>query len=487
MSELKDLLYKVSLTSTYGDMSVEVKGICFDSRKVQPGFLFVAVKGTLSDGHLFITKAIEGGAKAIVCETLPDTVAEKVTYVTVKNSAQALGVIAANFYGNPSEKLKLTGVTGTNGKTTTATLLYQLFSALGHRSGLLSTVVNKIVDKEVPATHTTPDPIQLNELLKNMVEAGCTHVFMEVSSHAVDQERIAGLKFAGAIFTNITHDHLDYHKTFENYITAKKKFFDELSPDAFALVNADDKRGMVMLQNTKASKKTFGLKKMTDFKGKIMSNTIEGLELEIEDKSIWFKLIGDFNAYNLLGVYGAAVLLGEDPDEVLRQLSLLTGAPGRFELVVPGSKITAIVDYAHTPDALKNVLETIVQFRSGREQVITVVGCGGNRDKSKRPLMASIACKLSDKVILTSDNPRDEDPMDIIREMQTGVSPSDARKTLVQPDREEAIKAACMMAKEKDIILVAGKGHETYQEIKGVKYPFDDREVVRRMFQLLIN
>lgn len=487
MSELKNLLYKVSLTSTYGDMSIEVNGVCFDSRKVQPGFLFVAVKGTLSDGHLFITKAIESGAKVIVCETLPDTVAEHVTYVTVKNSAQALGVIAANFYGNPSEKLKLTGVTGTNGKTTTATLLYQLFSALGHRSGLLSTVVNKIVDKDVSATHTTPDPIQLNELLNNMVGAGCTHVFMEVSSHAVDQERIAGLKFVGAIFTNITHDHLDYHKTFENYIKAKKKFFDELSSDAFALVNADDKRGMIMLQNTKASKKTFGLKKMTDFKGKIISNTIEGLELEIEGKSIWFKLIGDFNAYNLLGVYGASVLLGEDSDEVLRQLSLLSGAPGRFELVVPGSKITAIVDYAHTPDALKNVLETIVQFRSGNEQVITVVGCGGNRDKSKRPLMASIACKLSDKVILTSDNPRDEDPMEIIREMQTGVTPSDARKTLVQPDREEAIKSACMMAKEKDIILVAGKGHETYQEIKGVKHPFDDKEVVRRMFKLMIN
>jgi UDP-N-acetylmuramoyl-L-alanyl-D-glutamate--2,6-diaminopimelate ligase len=468
-------------------MSVEVKGICFDSRKVQPDFLFVAVKGTLSDGHVFIGRAIESGAKAIVCETLPDFVADDVTYVTVKDSAQALGIIAANFFENPSEKLALTGVTGTNGKTTTATLLFQLFSALGHRSGLLSTVVNKIVDKELSATHTTPDPIQLNELLHQMVDAGCTHVFMEVSSHAVDQDRIAGLKFSGGIFTNISHDHLDYHKTFENYIKAKKKFFDELPSEAFALVNADDKRGMVMLQNTKASKKTFGLKKMTDFKGKIISNTIEGLEVEIEGKSIWFKLIGDFNAYNLLGVYGAAVLLGEDPDEVLRHLSLLNGAPGRFELVTQGSKVTAIVDYAHTPDALKNVLETIVQFRSGNEQVITVVGCGGNRDKSKRPLMASIACKLSDKVILTSDNPRDEDPMEIIREMQTGVTPSEVRKTLVMADREEAIKSACMMAKERDIILVAGKGHETYQEIKGVKYPFDDREVVRRMMKLIMN
>jgi len=487
MFELKNLLYKVSLTSTYGDMSVNVTGICFDSRKVQQGFLFVAVRGTLSDGHGFITKAVESGATAVVCETLPDLVTDRVTYVTVKSSAQALGIIASNFYGNPSEKLKLTGVTGTNGKTTTATLLYSLFSALGYRSGLLSTVVNKIVDKDVHATHTTPDPIQLNELLKSMLEANCSHVFMEVSSHAVDQERVAGLKFSGGIFTNITHDHLDYHKTFENYIKAKKKFFDELPVDAFALINADDKRGMVMLQNTKAAKNTFGLKKMTDFKAKIITNSIEGLELEIGGKSVWFKLIGDFNAYNILGVYGAAILLGEDSDEVLRQLSSLSGAPGRFELVMPGAKITAIVDYAHTPDALKNVLETIAQFRSGTEQVITVVGCGGNRDKTKRPLMASIACKLSDKVILTSDNPRDEDPMEIIKEMQAGVTPTEARKTLVLADREEAIKTACMMAKEKDILLVAGKGHETYQEIKGVKYPFDDKEVVKRMMQLLIN
>ena len=320
-----------------------------------------------------------------------------------------------------------------------------------------------------------------------MADAGCTHVFMEVSSHAIDQERIAGLKFAGALFTNITHDHLDYHQTFENYIKAKKKYFDELSADAFALVNADDKRGMVMLQNTKATKYTFGLKKMVDFKAKIITNSIEGLELELAGKTVWFKLIGDFNAYNLLTVYGAAVLLGEDSEEVLVKLSSLKGAVGRFELVLPGSKKIAIVDYAHTPDALKNVLETIAQFRSGNEQVITVVGCGGNRDKAKRPLMASIACRLSDKVILTSDNPRDEDPIEIIKEMQTGVMPTEARKTLVIVDREEAIKTACMMAKEKDIILIAGKGHETYQEIKGVKYPFDDREVVERMLKLTSN
>jgi UDP-N-acetylmuramoyl-L-alanyl-D-glutamate--2,6-diaminopimelate ligase len=487
MPELKDILYKVSLTSTYGNMNVDVNAVCFDSRKVQPGSMFVAVKGTASDGHTFITKATDMGAVVIVCEKLPESINDKVVYVTVKNSAQALGIIAANFSGNPSEKVKLTGVTGTNGKTTTATLLYQLFSKLGYVVGLISTVENRIADQVIPSTHTTPDPIQLNELLKRMVEAGCSHVFMEVSSHAVDQERIAGLKFAGAIFTNITHDHLDYHKTFENYIKAKKKFFDDLNADAFALVNADDKRGMVMLQNTKASKHTFGLKKMTDFKGKIITNSIEGLELEIGGKNVWFKMIGDFNAYNLLGVFGAAVLLGEEADEVLTQLSLLKGAPGRFEQVRPGSRIIAIVDYAHTPDALQNVLETIAQFRTGNEQVITVVGCGGNRDKTKRPLMASIACKLSDKVVLTSDNPRDEEPMEIIREMQTGVTPTEARKTLVIADREEAIKTACMMAKEKDIVLVAGKGHEDYQEIKGVKYPFDDRKVVDRMLNLFSN
>jgi UDP-N-acetylmuramoyl-L-alanyl-D-glutamate--2,6-diaminopimelate ligase len=485
VAELKDIVYKVSLTSSYGNMHVEVANLCFDSRKVTPGTLFVAVRGTQSDGHAYIEKAVAQGAVAVVCEKLPEMISETVTYVTVKSSAHALGIIAANFYGNPSDKLKLTCVTGTNGKTTTATLLFQLFTKLGYAVGLISTVENRINDTVVPSTHTTPDPIQLNELLKRMVEEGCTHVFMEVSSHAVDQERIAGVKFAGAIFTNITHDHLDYHKTFENYIKAKKKFFDDLNSDAFALVNADDKRGMVMLQNTRAAKHTFGLKKMVDFKGKIITNSIEGLELEVGGKNVWFKIVGDFNAYNLLGVYGAAMLLGEDSEEVLTQLSSLTGAPGRFELVMPGAKVTAIVDYAHTPDALKNVLETIAQFRTGNEQVITVVGCGGNRDKTKRPLMASIACRFSDKVVLTSDNPRDEDPMEIIREMQTGVTPTETRKTLVMADREEAIKTACMMAKDHDIILVAGKGHEDYQEIKGVKYPFDDREVVARMIKLM--
>lgn len=485
MPELKKILYKVSLTSSFGDMDVEIQGLAFDSRKVLPGYAFVAITGTLSDGHDFIQKAIDAGASAIVCERLPPTVSEDITYVTVKSSAQALGFMAANFFGNPSAQLKLVGVTGTNGKTTTVTLLYQLFTALGYNVGLISTVENRIIDEPVPATHTTPDPIQLNELLKRMITAGCTHAFMEVSSHAVHQERIAGLSFTGALFTNITHDHLDYHQTFENYIKAKKRFFDELGADAFALVNADDKRGMVMLQNTKAAKHTFGLKKMVDYKARIITNSLEGLELEINGKDVWFRMIGDFNAYNLLGAYGAAHLLGENSDDVLLHLSAQTGAPGRFERVLPGSKITAIVDYAHTPDALRNVLETIANFRTGTEQVITVVGCGGNRDKTKRPLMASIACKMSDKVVLTSDNPRDEDPMQIIREMQAGVLPTDAKKTVVLADREEAIKTACMMARENDIVLVAGKGHEPYQEIKGVKYPFDDRKVMERMLRLL--
>lgn len=487
MAELKDILYKVHITSTSGSMNVEVTGICFDSRKVDPGFLFIAIKGTQSDGHTFIDKAVSSGAKAIVAEKLPEVLAEHVTYVTVKDSAKALGIIAGNFFGNPSSKLKLIGVTGTNGKTTIATLLFKLFTTLGYRCGMLSTVVNKIVDKEIPATHTTPDPIQINELLVQMLNEKCTHCFMEVSSHAVDQGRIEGLNFTGALFTNITHDHLDYHRTFESYIRAKKGFFDGLSADAFALVNVDDKRGMVMLQNCKARKHTYGLKKMADFKGKIITNSIEGLELEIGERHVWFKLIGDFNAYNLLCVYGTASLLGEDTELVLMKLSALTGASGRFELVMPGSRFTAIVDYAHTPDALKNVLETIEHFRTGNEQVISVVGCGGDRDRTKRPLMAAIACKYSNKVILTSDNPRSEDPMEIIREMQKGVGPTEAKKTLVMVDREEAIKTACMMAKEKDIVLVAGKGHENYQEIKGVKYPFDDKEVLSRMIKLFSN
>ena len=487
MAELKDILYKVSITSASGDMNIGISNICFDSRLAKSGSLFVAIKGTLSDGHLFISSAIASGAVAVVCEKLPDELTEKITYVTVKDSSHSLGIIANNFYGSPSSKIVLCGVTGTNGKTTVATLLFKLFTSLTHKCGLLSTVENRIGDKVLPATHTTPDPIRINELLVQMIAEGCSHCFMEVSSHAVDQGRIEGLKFAGAIFTNITHDHLDYHRTFESYIRAKKGFFDALPSDAFALVNVDDKRGMVMVQNCKAKKYTYGLKKMADYKARIITNSIEGLELEIASRSVWFKLIGDFNAYNLLAVYGAAVLLKADQESALMRLSSLTTAAGRFEIVMPGSKFTAIVDYAHTPDAIKNVLETIAQLRTGTEQVISVIGCGGNRDKTKRPLMAAIACKYSDKVILTSDNPRDEDPMEIIREMQKGVGPTEARKTLVMADREEAIKTACMMAKEKDIIIVTGKGHETYQEIKGVKHPFDDKEVLGRMIKMFAN
>ena len=487
MSELRDILYTVRITSTSGDMNVEVKGVAFDSRKVEQGFLFVAMKGVNSNGHNYIDTAIAAGAVAIVCEGLPENINHLISYVTVKSTTHSLGIICDNYYGNPSKKLKLVGVTGTNGKTTVATLLYKLFSSLGHSCGLLSTVENRIINDVIAATHTTPDPIQINELLVRMVEAGCTHCFIEVSSHAVDQGRVDGLHFKGGVFTNITHDHLDYHHTFESYIRAKKGFFDGLSTEAFALVNLDDKRGMVMLQNCKAKKHSYSLKKVADFKGKIITNSIEGLEVEMDGRNVWFKLIGDFNAYNLLAVYGTAVLLGEDSEDVLLKLSALTGAVGRFEMVMPGSKFTAIVDYAHTPDALKNVLETITQFRSGLEQVILVFGCGGNRDKTKRPLMAAIACKYSDKIIFTADNPRDEDPLEIINDMKKGVGPTDARKTIVMLDREEAIKTACMLAKEKDIILVAGKGHETYQEMKGVRKPFDDREVVTRMLKMFAN
>ncbi len=487
MAELRDILYKVSLVSASGDMTKQVAKVCSDSREVDKDALFVAVKGTQTDGHSYIATAISKGATAVVCEQLPEVVAENITYVAVKNSAEALGIIAANFYGNPSQQLKLVGVTGTNGKTTVATLSYNLFKKLGYVVGLLSTIENKIDTEVVPAMHTTPDAISLNKLLRQMVDKGCEFCFMEVSSHAIDQHRIAGVYFTGAIFTNITHDHLDYHKTFDAYITAKKKLFDGLGSDAFALTNNDDKRGTVMLQNTKAQKQSFALKSMADFKGKLISNTLQGLELEVDNKNVWFKLIGDFNAYNIMAVYGAAVLLGQDAETVLTALSSLNGAPGRFEQVETDADITAIVDYAHTPDALKNVLETIAEFRTGNEKVITVIGCGGNRDTSKRPLMASIACKLSDKVVFTSDNPRNEDPEQILKDMKAGVSPSDYKKTVVLVDREEAIKTACLLAGANDIILVAGKGHEKYQEINGVKHPFDDKEVLGRMLNLFAN
>lgn len=484
MKALKDILYKVSLTSTIGNMEVRVKEIAFDSRLVAEGSVFVAVKGTQVDGHQFIPLALEKGATSVVCEKLPEVFKDGITYVQVVDSSKALGIMAANYFENPSEKLKLVAVTGTNGKTSTVTLLYQLFREMGYNVGMLSTVENRINDDIIPATHTTPHPIAIESLLRRMVDEGCTYCFMEASSHAIVQERLSGLTLTGAVFTNISHDHLDYHGTFDEYIKAKKKLFDELAKDAFALVNADDKRGLVMLQNCKGTRQTFGLKYPADFKAKVLSNTIDGLELDLNNKQIWFRMIGEFNAYNLLAVFGVAILLGEDEDEVLMQLSKIKGAQGRFDKITIHG-ITAIVDYAHTPDALENVLKTIQGVRSGGEKIITVVGCGGNRDRSKRPVMAKIATKLSDKVILTSDNPRDEEPMVILKEMEAGVNPVDFRKTLIIEDRREAIKTAGVMANKGDIILIAGKGHETYQEIKGVKYPFDDREVVKEMLKML--
>jgi UDP-N-acetylmuramoyl-L-alanyl-D-glutamate--2,6-diaminopimelate ligase len=483
---LKDILYKVSLQATSGDMNIPVSEVQFDSRQVGKGDLFVAVKGTHVDGHDYIKNAIEKGAVAIVCQEEIKPI-EGVTIAQSHDSSRALAIIASNYYGNPSSKLKLVGVTGTNGKTSTVTLLYNLFTTLGYNAGLLSTILNKVKDEVISATHTTGDALQINKLLKKMVDSGCTHCFMEASSHAIDQNRIAGLSYDVAVFTNITHDHLDYHQTFDAYIKAKKKFFDELPADAFALVNTDDKRGTVMLQNTSAQKRTFGIKSIGDFKAKILSNSLLGLELDIDAHKIWFNLIGDFNAYNLLAAYGAGVLLEENPEEVLVALSSMKPVPGRFERIPLKSKITAIVDYAHTPDALSNVLKTIDNARTRNEQVITVVGCGGNRDKEKRPIMAEIACKLSDRVIFTSDNPRDEEPETIIDEMKKGVPPSDFRKTIAIADRREAIKTALAMSKEDDIILIAGKGHEDYQEIKGVKKKFSDKQTLIELESLMFN
>ncbi len=485
MALLKDILYKSSFVSVAGDMNVGVSSLCFDSRESKRGCLFFAIKGTQVDGHNFLDKAIEDGAVAVVCETMPKHLKERVTYVQVDNPARALAIAASNFYGNPSNQLKLVGVTGTNGKTTTVTLLFNLFRTLGYNTGLLSTVQNQINEEVIPTTLTTPDALKINQLLKQMVDKGCTHCFMEASSHAISQERVAGLNFSGAVFTNISHDHLDYHATFDDYIGAKKILFDNLSSSAFALTNLDDKRGRVMVQNTKADTKSFSLNYVSDFKGKVITNSLEGLELEINEESAWFRLIGDFNAYNLLAVYGVAILLGENKNEVLMAMSGLNPAPGRFEQIKNDLDIIAIVDYSHTPDALENALQTIKSFRTGNEQVITVVGCGGDRDKTKRPEMAKIAVKYSNKVVLTSDNPRTENPDDILKEMQKGVSPSNYKKSLVISDRKEAIKAACSLAGKKDIILVAGKGHEKYQEIDGVKYPFDDKEVLSEMLKVI--
>ncbi len=485
MKLLSDILYKVRLEEVTGSTHVAISSVAFDSRKVKKDSLFVATKGTAVDGHSFIAKAIESGAIAIVCEEMPDNHNDKVTYVKVTDSSFALGMIACNFHDNPSEEIKLVGITGTNGKTTTASLLYNLFRSMGHKVGLLSTVQNKINSTVIPATHTTPDALALNELLRMMVQQDCEYVFMEVSSHAVAQNRIAGIKFAGAIFTNITHDHLDYHKTFDEYIRAKKKFFDMLPPEAFSLTNKDDKNGPVMLQNTRAARYTYALRSMADFKCRILENHLNGLMLNIDNQELWVKLIGTFNAYNVLAVYATAVLLKQDKTNVLTALSTLNAVEGRFQYVKSPKGLICIVDYAHTPDALKNVLDTIKDIRTGNEQVTTVVGCGGDRDAAKRPVMAAIACEYSSKVILTSDNPRSEDPEEILNQMQKGINPVDAKKMLRITDRKEAIRAACSMSSPGDIVLVAGKGHEKYQEIKGVKQPFDDLEVIKEIIKTL--
>lgn len=486
MAVLRDILIHITPLRTQGSTALEVTGLCIDSRKVAAGTVFIAVRGTVSDGHAFIGKAIEQGAVAIVCETLPPTVNDKITYIQVKDSAAACGLMADAFYDFPSGQLKVVGVTGTNGKTTTVTLLYKLFEALGYKSGLISTVQNHIHDKVESATHTTPDPISIHHLLKRMVDAGCTHAFMEVSSHAIHQQRITGIRYVGGIFTNITHDHLDYHKTFDEYIRVKKSYFDNLPADAFALTNADDKRGLVMLQNTKAAKCSYSLKVPANIKGKVLENNLTGLVMMVDGHEAHFRLIGTFNAYNLLAVYGAATLLGEDKLKVLATLSGLQGAPGRFETYTsPKDKILGIIDYAHTPDALINVLATINQLRTQGQQLMTVVGCGGDRDRTKRPIMAQVACEHSDKAILTSDNPRSEDPEEILNEMEAGLTPVQKRKSLRITDRREAIKVACTLAQPGDIVLVAGKGHETYQEIKGVKHHFDDREILNEAFEIL--
>ena len=484
MKTVTQIFQQVKTISVLGNPEVEISQLTIDSRQVGPQTLFAALKGTQTDGHSYIEKAIELGASAILCEDLPEVIHPTITYIQVNDSAESLGYASSNFYDNPSSKLKLVGITGTNGKTTTVTLLFRLFRKLGYRCGLISTVQNQIDDTVIPSTHTTPDSINLNKLLAEMVEAGCTYAFMEVSSHSVVQHRITGLSFTGAIFSNITHDHLDFHKTFDNYIKAKKGFFDMLPKTAFALVNIDDRRGSVMVQNTKASINTYSLETLATVKGRIVSDSIYGLEMEIDNKEVHFQLIGTFNAYNLMAIYGAAILLGEDKDEVLINMSSLQTAPGRFEQIVsPDTRKVGIVDYAHTPDALENVLKTIKQIKDGNQQVITIVGCGGNRDATKRPIMAKIACELSDKVILTSDNPRFEDPEEILAQMQKGVPPIDFKKTKTIIDRKEAIHFAINELSENgDIILVAGKGHETYQDIQGVKHDFDDRVIIREAF-----
>ena len=480
--KLIELLNNVKVLNTFGNTEVEVTGVNIDSRRIEKGHLFVAIPGTQTDGHKYIPKAIELGATSILCEQMPEEQIDGVSYIIVESTESVVGIVATRFFGDPSRKLKLVGVTGTNGKTTIATLLYNMFRKFGHKCGLLSTVCNYIEDEAIPADHTTPDPIELNRLLAQMVDAGCDYAFMECSSHAIAQKRIGGLKFAGGIFTNLTRDHLDYHKTVENYRNAKKAFFDDLGKDAFAITNADDKNGLFMVQNTKAQVKTYSIRSMADFKAKIIECHFEGMYLDINGKEVGVQFIGKFNVSNLLAVYGAAIMLGKKPEDILVILSTLKSVRGRLEPIRSPEGYTAIVDYAHTPDALENVLNTINEVLNGKGKVITVCGAGGNRDKGKRPIMAQTAAKLSDKVIITSDNPRFEEPQDIINDMLAGLDNKQMKKVVSIVDRKEAIRTASMMAEKGDVILIAGKGHEDYQEIKGVKHHFDDREVVREIF-----
>jgi UDP-N-acetylmuramoyl-L-alanyl-D-glutamate--2,6-diaminopimelate ligase len=478
------LIQNIKVKQVIGNDQLQVSKLTYDSREANEGFMFFAIKGTQVDGHSFIQQVIEKGTKVIVCEVLPAQTNDAVTYIQVENSHEAMAHIAAEFYDHPSQQLKLVAITGTNGKTTVATLLFKLFRSFEHNVGLLSTVQNQINDEVIPSTHTTPDSIRINELLQTMLDKGCEYCFMEASSHAIDQERIAGLHFAGVVFNNITHDHLDYHVTFDNYIKAKKKLFDEVNEDAFALTNKDDRNGMVMLQNTKATRYTYSLNSMADFKAKIIESDFNGMLLNLDGEEAWFRLVGNFNAYNLAAVYGTAFLLGRPKHDIITKLSSIDSVKGRFEYIRSTNGVIAVIDYAHTPDALQNVLSTINQLRTLNEQLITVVGCGGNRDAAKRPVMADVATELSTKVIFTSDNPRNEDPEEILNEMQKGVKPLHYKKTLRITDRKEAIKTAISMANKNDIILVAGKGHENYQEIKGVKHHFDDKETVIEMFAM---
>lgn len=485
MISLKEILYKVGIEAVHGSTEIAIEKMAFDSRQITANDVFIAIRGSVSNGHDFIEKAISLGATAIVCDVFPDNMTDGITYVQVKDTNQAMAIMAANYFGNPSQNLKLVGITGTNGKTTIASLLYQLFKKAGFKVGLLSTVKILVDDKEYPATHTTPDSITINHFLREMNETGVEYCFMEVSSHGIHQKRTEALHFAGGVFTNLSHDHLDYHPTFAEYRDVKKSFFDHLPKSAFALVNIDDKNGAVMLQNSSARKLTYALKTYADYKAQILENQLSGLLLKINDNEVWVRLIGTFNAYNLLAIYGTAVELGLESIEVLRLLSELESVSGRFQFIISDNKITAIVDYAHTPDALDNVLKTINDIRTKNEQLITVVGCGGDRDTTKRPIMANIATTLSDKVILTSDNPRSENPEDIIADMEKGVEPQHYKKTIAITDRKQAIKTACQLASENDIILIAGKGHETYQEIKGVRHHFDDMETVTQLLKEL--